>query len=351
MPDLRVLELFSGVGGMHRAAEVASEHLAATNLTVIGAVDINTVSNDIYKHNHPTTNHMQRNITGMTVSQVTKLSPDLVLMSPPCQPHTRQGKQLDTEDPRSSPLHHLMSVLPQVASIKYLLLENVCGFEKSKAREMVITSLKSAGFEIQEFLVCPRQIGIPNSRLRYYLLAKRGENVEWSFDESEEFINNFATLSKNLEDMNICTDSSARVADYLDIDKDVIEEVMVPEKVLAKRSKVLDIVRPDSLVSCCFTAGYTRYCEGTGSVLQAVGERGDMDRVYSKLDGEGVEVLSELKLRYFTPREVASLLGFPSDFSFPPTVTLRQQYKALGNSLNVTVVGLLIYSLVKRHDL
>ena len=103
MPDLRVLELFSGVGGMHRAAEVASEHLAGTNLTVIGAVDINTVSNDIYKHNHPTTNHMQRNITGMTVSQVTKLSPDLVLMSPPCQPHTRQGKQLDTEASRTIP--------------------------------------------------------------------------------------------------------------------------------------------------------------------------------------------------------------------------------------------------------
>ena len=98
MPEVvRVLELFSGVGGMHRAADIAATALKDTVITVIGAVDINTVSNDIYKHNHPTTNHMQRNITGMTVSQVTKLSPDMVLMSPPCQPHTRQGKQLDTE--------------------------------------------------------------------------------------------------------------------------------------------------------------------------------------------------------------------------------------------------------------
>ena len=97
MPELRVLELFSGVGGMHRAVELAASNLADITLTVIGAVDINTVSNEIYKHNHPTTNHMQRNITGLTVAQVSKLSPDMVLMSPPCQPHTRQGKQLDTK--------------------------------------------------------------------------------------------------------------------------------------------------------------------------------------------------------------------------------------------------------------
>ena len=94
---VRVLELFSGVGGMHRAADIAASALTNTTMTVVGAVDINTVSNEIYKHNHPTTNHMQKNITGMTVSQVMKLSPDLVLMSPPCQPHTRQGKQLDTK--------------------------------------------------------------------------------------------------------------------------------------------------------------------------------------------------------------------------------------------------------------
>jgi len=244
-----------------------------------------------------------------------------------------------------------MSVLPQVASIKYLLLENVCGFEKSKAREMVISSLQSAGFEIQEFLICPRQIGIPNSRLRYYLLAKRGEKVQWSFDKSESLIQNFDSLSFSLEDMNICKDSQERVADHLDTDKEVIEEVMVPEKVLAKFSKVLDIVRKDNLVSCCFTAGYYRYCQGTGSVLQVVGEREDMDRVYSKLDSDGVEVLSELKLRYFTPKEISSLLGFPDNFSFPNTVTLRQQYKALGNSLSVTVVGLLIHSLLRGHDL
>ena len=57
-------------------------------------------------------------------------------------------------------------------------------------------------------------------------------------------------------------------------------------------------------------------------------------------------MLGELGLRYFSPGEIAMLLGFPSQFSFPSTVTLKQQYKVLGNSLNVSMVGLLIVSLM-----
>ena len=50
---------------------------------------------------------------------------------------SRQGKRLDTEDPRSSPLSHLATLLPAVPSISYILLENVAGFETSQARQEV----------------------------------------------------------------------------------------------------------------------------------------------------------------------------------------------------------------------
>ena len=40
------------------------------------------------------------------------------------------------------------------------------------------------------------------------------------------------------------------------------------------------------------------------------------------------------------------MLGFPPEFSFPNDVTLKQKFKVLGNSLNVIVVSLLIFSLV-----
>ena len=70
------------------------------------------------------------------------------------------------QDPRSSPLDHLMTVLPALPSLRFLLLENVCGFERSEARSLVTSALRAAGFSIQEFLVCPRQLGIPNRRFQ-----------------------------------------------------------------------------------------------------------------------------------------------------------------------------------------
>lgn len=54
-----------------------------------------------------------------------------------------------------------------------------------------------------------------------------------------------------------------------------------------------------------------------------------------------------LGLRYFSPREIANLHSFPSDFSFPLHITARQQYAMLGNSLSIAIVaGLLKYLLL-----
>jgi tRNA (cytosine38-C5)-methyltransferase len=46
-----------------------------------------------------------------------------------------------------------------------------------------------------------------------------------------------------------------------------------------------------------------------------------------------------MRLRYFTPREIANLHSFPASFSFPAHITLRQRYALLGNSLSALVVA------------
>ncbi|KAJ3110754.1 tRNA (cytosine-5-)-methyltransferase [Phlyctochytrium bullatum] len=52
--------------------------------------------------------------------------------------------------------------------------------------------------------------------------------------------------------------------------------------------------------------------------------------------------LSILRLRFFSPKEVAKLHGFPAHFDFPSEVTDRQRFQLLGNSLNVKVVEYLV---------
>ena len=55
------------------------------------------------------------------------------------------------------------------------------GFESSESRDLVLATLSGEGFYWKEFLINPNQLNIPNSRLRYYLVARKG-CVSWGSD-------------------------------------------------------------------------------------------------------------------------------------------------------------------------
>lgn len=64
------------------------------NFEVVLAVDINTVANAVYRHYFPLTNLKDLNISSITHEQFDAYHPDVLLMSPPCQPFTRQDFNL-----------------------------------------------------------------------------------------------------------------------------------------------------------------------------------------------------------------------------------------------------------------
>nr|CAH65005.1 hypothetical protein RCJMB04_1a16 [Gallus gallus] len=84
MAALRVLELYSGIGGMHQALKES-----CICAEVVAAVDVNTLANEVYKHNFPSTPLWAKTIEGITLKEFDRLSFDMILMSPPCQPFTR----------------------------------------------------------------------------------------------------------------------------------------------------------------------------------------------------------------------------------------------------------------------
>ncbi|XP_023930877.1 tRNA (cytosine(38)-C(5))-methyltransferase-like [Lingula anatina] len=128
--------------------------------------------------------------------------------------------------------------------------------------------------------------------------------------------------------------------------EEYLEKFLLPEKDL-KRFKVMDIVLPSSRKSCCFTKRYGHYMEGAGSMLQMVwGEEVNTsilkDDMIPEKAIEYMDDIKKLKLRYFTPREIANLMCFPKEFEFPNKLSRKQCYRVLGNSLNVHVVAVLI---------
>lgn len=108
-------------------------------------------------------------------------------MSPPCQPFTRNGKYLDENDPRTNSFIYLIDILQELENVEYILMENVKGFECSAVRNLFLSKLKECSFEYQEFLLTPSTVGVPNSRLRYYCIARRSTST-WNFKRKHEIV-------------------------------------------------------------------------------------------------------------------------------------------------------------------
>jgi len=351
----RVAEFYAGIGGFHYAL-LDSGH---SQSEIVASVDINTNTTAIYAHNFPSSSQMRRNICGMTASDLVSLKADVFFLSPPCQPFTRQGCQRDNKDRRTDSFFHLMHTLKEMHhKPNYLLLENVKGFEVSRTRDEFVGILRSLGYEFQEFLLSPVQFGIPNSRLRFYLLAKKhpfkfahkfavdSDNPS-PIQDAKEIIKIVLQNSESTDEVASPIDvpSKNKLSNYLEhLDNEEIKQHLVPDKILSKYAIALDIVRDTSSTSCCFTKGYGNYAVGTGSILQQSLSEQDFKDCFEKFTESGgdLEKLRSLDLRYFTAREVANLMCFPAEFTFPEYLTNRQCYMALGNSLNVKVVSFLI---------
>lgn len=167
----------------------------------------------------------------------------------------------------------------------------------SSTRLRLLQTLHTHGYTTLELLLTPLQFGIPNSRLRYYLLAK----IEPLYFPCVE-ASNSDTVWRHIPgdgadwkdprdlkaDANLDIYRAATIREYLD-DEDVPgNDSVIPDRVLEKWGRLFDIVTPESKRTCCFTrgyrhdfyktmfmvlmcfvcVGYTKMAERSGSVLQ-----------------------------------------------------------------------------------
>ncbi|KAJ8977755.1 hypothetical protein NQ317_001119 [Molorchus minor] len=318
---MNVLELYSGIGGFHFALDESG-----VNGKVVASIEINNVANEIYKHNFPETKLYNSNIEGLTSEFINKLNVDTILMSPPCQPFTRNGLQKDIKDPRTASFLHVLQLLPSLHITK-LLIENVKGFESSEMRDILTSTLEKCEFVYQEFILSPHQIGIPNSRHRYYCLAKKLPHV-FSFQAGKLMLTFPCQIQKQ---------ECFPISNILE-DK-VSQNYVLSDSILMKRLNIMDICHPDSTRSCCFTKAYGRFLEGTGSVFTEKTKSQFAEIIkevnVSSDDRSKLELIKSLKLRFFTPREICRLMCFPERFTFPDTISDRKKYMVLETVLTL----------------
>ena len=131
----------------------------------------------------------------------------------------------------------------------------------------------------------------------------------------------------------------------------LIEPYRVPAKTInSDAAWCFDVVdATDSIPTACFTRSYGRFNRGTGSVLRVRQTSNDPDLAslgFSRTEPNarpfGDTWRAALELRYFAPKEVANLLGFPQSFHFPADVSLKSAWAAAGNSLHVDAAAAVI---------
>jgi tRNA (cytosine38-C5)-methyltransferase len=133
----------------------------------------------------------------------------------------------------------------------------------------VLLILTRLGFVTRELLLTPLQFGVPNSRLRYYLLAatRAAGAFFTSSADSERILRHIPGYPADWGDARSSASASETienkvwsVRDYLD-KKDTQTVYAVPERVLMKWGRLFDIVLPSATRTCCFIRGQLGFCQ------------------------------------------------------------------------------------------
>lgn len=279
---MRVLELFSGLGGWRFALGARGQ--------VVAAYDVSEPANATYALNHGHT-PKARELATVPLAELVATGADTWLMSPPCQPFCRMGNHQGLEDRRSRAFRHLMGLFRQAPPDR-LVLENVGGFLGSDAHALLTEYLRAHGLHQLELQACPSAFGLPNQRPRVFIVASR----------------------QPLKPLPLPEPPAQPLAAYLDEVED--ERLYLSAEALARHRPGLDLVAPGDRRSACFIGGYGQRYVGSGSFLKT--SRG---------------------VRRFSPSEVARLLGLPESFRFPDDLSLEARYRLLGNGLSIPVAA------------
>ncbi|MCS6853485.1 MAG: DNA cytosine methyltransferase [Elioraea sp.] len=224
--EIRIVDLFSGVGGFAVGAAMAAEALGFLP-RLVAAVDVDTDALEVHRRNLGTERTVAANMREVVrfairgpddaaafeerpvvVSQpLARLSaPDVVIAGPPCEGHSNLNNTSRRDDPRNGLILCAASFAVAVGA-RALVVENVRQIIHDRRGNFASTMalLRNSGWAVEQAILNAADFGAPQSRERIFLVAFRdGGHIDVFRDFVARVKTGPLTVGDALEDLLEC---------------------------------------------------------------------------------------------------------------------------------------------------
>lgn len=194
MAGLKVLDLFSGAGGLSYGFELAG-------FDVQNAVDFWPDALETLRHNSPNTQTHLIDLGDVEATDIflSKIEvPDVVIGGPPCQGFSIAGKR-DPGDPRNRLYKGFIRAIEFHKPLAFVM-ENVPTINSPTNRELfneILNDFKGLGYQVEFKVLLASQYGVPQNRKRMFIVGTRGT---YNFEFPREQLN-VVTAQEALSDL------------------------------------------------------------------------------------------------------------------------------------------------------
>ena len=166
----RIIDLFSGVGGLSYGFEQAGFEVLLAN-------EIDQEIADAYIKNHPSVRMINEDITSLEISNVfgeLRGQVDVVIGGPPCQGFSQKGARRLIDDERNFLFKYYFQVVNYLKPT-YFLMENVPNLltaNNGYFKQEITSLFHSIGYRLDAAVLNATDFGVPQMRKRAFILGK-----------------------------------------------------------------------------------------------------------------------------------------------------------------------------------
>ena len=174
----KVLDLFCGAGGLSKGFEMAGFEIA-------GGIDFNQDAINTFNHNFKNVKGICCDIMNLSDAEIEMQfgnlkDIDVIIGGPPCQGFSEANRNKINDDPRNKLFFQFLKFV-DIAQPKVVIIENVRGIvtqDNGYAKNMIYEIFESRGYHVNHKILDASEYGVPQTRLRNFIVFTKLKNFQ-----------------------------------------------------------------------------------------------------------------------------------------------------------------------------